>query len=46
VRLRDPEGRQWMLSQRIEDVSAEQLERRAAAFFAQSGQRSGTPGPS
>jgi len=45
-RLRDPEGQQWMLSQRIEDVSAAELERRAAAFFDQSGQRPGTTGPS
>ena len=32
-RLRDPFGQQWMLSQRTEDLSAEELERRAAAFF-------------
>lgn len=33
-RLRDPFGQQWMLSQRIEELSAEELERRAASFFA------------
>jgi len=32
-RLRDPFGQQWMLSQRIEDLSHEELNRRAAAFF-------------
>lgn len=32
-RLRDPFGQQWMLSQRIEDVSAEEIERRARAMF-------------
>jgi len=32
-RLRDPFGQQWMLSQHIEDVSAEEMARRAAAFF-------------
>jgi PhnB protein len=32
-RLRDPFGQQWMLSQRTEDLSSEELERRAAAFF-------------
>lgn len=32
-RLRDPFGQQWMLSQRIEDVSAQEMARRAAAFF-------------
>jgi PhnB protein len=35
-RLRDPFGQQWMLSQRIERVSAEEMERRAASFFASS----------
>jgi PhnB protein len=35
-RLRDPFGQQWMLSQRIESVSAEEMARRAAAFFDQS----------
>jgi len=32
-RLRDPFGQQWMMSQHIEDVSAEEMARRAAAFF-------------
>lgn len=32
-RLRDPFGQQWMLSQRIEQLSAEEMERRAARFF-------------
>lgn len=32
-RLRDPCGHQWMLSQRIESLSGEEMERRAAAFF-------------
>jgi PhnB protein len=32
-RLRDPFGQQWMLSQHIEDVSAEEMKRRAADFF-------------
>ena len=32
-RLRDPFGQQWMLSQRIESVSREEMERRAASFF-------------
>jgi PhnB protein len=36
-RLRDPFGQQWMLSQRIENVPAEEMARRAAAFFNQSG---------
>ena len=31
-RLRDPFGQQWMLSQHIEDVSAEEIARRAAAL--------------
>jgi uncharacterized glyoxalase superfamily protein PhnB len=35
-RLRDPFGHQWMLSQRIEMVSPEELERRAAGLFASS----------
>jgi PhnB protein len=35
-RLRDPFGQQWMLSQRTEDLSPAELERRAAAFFAES----------
>jgi uncharacterized glyoxalase superfamily protein PhnB len=33
-RVRDPFGQQWMLSQRIEDVSPEEMKRRAAEFFA------------
>jgi PhnB protein len=32
-RLRDPFGHQWMLSQVIEDVSPEEMERRAAKLF-------------
>jgi len=32
-RLRDPFGHQWMLSQVIEDVPPEEMERRAAEFF-------------
>ena len=32
-RLRDPFGHQWMLSQRIERVSGEEMERRAARYF-------------
>lgn len=32
-RLRDPFGQQWMMSQRIEDVPAEEMSRRAASFF-------------
>jgi PhnB protein len=32
-RLRDPFGQQWMLSQRIERLSPEELERRARSFF-------------
>jgi PhnB protein len=34
-RLRDPFGQQWMMSQRIEELSREELERRAAEFFAE-----------
>ena len=34
-RLRDPFGQQWMMSQHIEDVSAEEMARRAAALFSQ-----------
>jgi PhnB protein len=34
-RLRDPSGQQWMMSQHIEDVSAEEMARRAGAFFSQ-----------
>jgi PhnB protein len=32
-RLRDPFGHQWMLSRRIEQVSAAEMRRRAASFF-------------
>ena len=32
-RLRDPFGQQWMLSQVIEEVSPEEMERRGAEFF-------------
>jgi PhnB protein len=32
-RLRDPFGQQWMMSQHIEDVPAEEMSRRAAALF-------------
>jgi PhnB protein len=32
-RLRDPFGHQWMLSQRIERLSAEEMNRRAAELF-------------
>lgn len=32
-RLRDPFGHQWMLSQVIENVSAEEMERRTREFF-------------
>jgi PhnB protein len=32
-RLRDPFGQQWMMSQHIEDVSAEEISSRAAAYF-------------
>jgi PhnB protein len=32
-RVRDPFGHQWMLSQVIEDVSPEEMERRTAEFF-------------
>ncbi|HET9968098.1 MAG TPA: VOC family protein [Streptosporangiaceae bacterium] len=32
-RLRDPFGQQWMMSQHIEDVTAEEMTRRAAAAF-------------
>jgi PhnB protein len=31
-RLRDPFGQQWMMSQHVEDVSAEEMARRAAAL--------------
>jgi PhnB protein len=33
-RLRDPFGQQWMLSQRIEQLSPQEMQRRAAEFFA------------
>jgi PhnB protein len=33
-RLRDPFGQQWMMSQHIEQVSPEEMNRRAASFFA------------
>jgi PhnB protein len=36
-RLRDPFGQQWMLSQRIEAVSNEEMARRAAHFFGSAG---------
>jgi PhnB protein len=32
-RLRDPFGQQWMMSQHVEDVPADEMARRAAAFF-------------
>jgi PhnB protein len=32
-RLRDPFGQQWMLSQRIEELSQEEIRRRGAEFF-------------
>jgi PhnB protein len=32
-RVRDPFGQQWMLSQRIEQLSHAEMDRRAAAFF-------------
>jgi PhnB protein len=32
-RVRDPFGQQWMLSQRIEELSVEELDRRARRFF-------------
>jgi PhnB protein len=35
-RLRDPFGQQWMLAQRTEEVSREEMARRAARFFASS----------
>jgi PhnB protein len=34
-RVRDPFGQQWMMSQHIEDVQADEMARRAAAFFSQ-----------
>jgi PhnB protein len=36
-RLRDPFGHQWMLSQSIEDVSPEEMARRAAELFDSTG---------
>ena len=33
-RLRDPFGQQWMLSQHTEDLSHEEMKRRASEFFA------------
>jgi PhnB protein len=33
-RVRDPFGHQWMLAQRIEEVSPEEMGRRARSFFA------------
>ena len=35
-RLRDPFGQQWMLSQRTEDISPDEMNRRAAGYFAAS----------
>jgi PhnB protein len=32
-RLRDPFGQQWMMSQHTEDVTAQEMNRRAAEFF-------------
>ena len=32
-RLRDPFGQQWMLSQRTEDLSREEMDRRARTYF-------------
>ena len=32
-RLRDPFSQQWMMSQHTEDVSAEEISRRASAYF-------------
>ncbi|MGH9087101.1 MAG: VOC family protein [Acidimicrobiales bacterium] len=32
-RLRDPYGQQWMLSQRIEDLSGAEIDRRASTLF-------------
>jgi PhnB protein len=34
-RVRDPFGQQWILSQRIEELSAAEVDRRAAEFFGQ-----------
>ncbi|HSS08671.1 MAG TPA: VOC family protein [Acidimicrobiales bacterium] len=40
-RLRDPFGQQWMLSQHIEDVSYEEMNRRAAELFGSKEQQIG-----
>ena len=32
-RLRDPFGQQWMMSQHIEDLSPDEMSRRAAALY-------------
>ena len=37
--MRDPFGHHWMLSQVIEDVSPEEMERRAAQMFDSAGRR-------
>jgi hypothetical protein len=31
--VRDPFGQQWMLSQRTESLTHDEMERRAASFF-------------
>lgn len=36
-RLRDPFGHTWALSQRVEEVSEEEMERRMAAFYEDAG---------
>jgi PhnB protein len=36
-RLRDPFGQQWMLSRRTEELTAEEMNRRAQAYFEGSG---------
>jgi PhnB protein len=36
-RLRDPFGQQWMMSQHIEDVTPEEMARRASALFGGTG---------
>ncbi len=36
-RVRDPFGQQWMLSQRIEHVPLDEMNRRAATFFSSTG---------
>jgi PhnB protein len=35
-RLRDPFGHQWMMAQHVEDVSPEEMKRRAASLFGSS----------